>query len=162
MIIFGSIEALRNSKSRVVINSLHNFNTLFESIPQLMWLNPYRMNQYNGNTNCYEFDIWYANYIGTNQNAFREFIDIMRDIYNGANVWILCDFSTETGYNVIESLIKYITEQYGYTCNVCITPDDTENLVEGDFSPLGIQAFDSHLESYLQNFGYRGLASDPE
>ena len=162
MIIFGSSDALKYCKSRIVINSIVNFNTMFEYVPQLMYLNPYRNNQYYGNTNCYEFDMWYVNYLASTPEAFREFINLMREAYNGKNVWILVDFSTETASNVVETLIKYIMETYEYACNVAHTPDDTENFVEGQFSPMGIQMFDAHMENYLQYFGGRGLESDPE
>lgn len=162
MIIFGSPDALKYCKSRITIDLVVNFNTMFECVPQLMYLNPYRNNQYYGNTNCYEFDMWYVNYLASTPEAFREFINLMREAYNGKNVWILVDFSTETASNVVETLIKYIMETYGYACNVAHTPDDTENFVEGQFSPMGIQMFDAHMENYLQYFGGRGLESDPE
>ena len=162
MIIFGSPDALKYCKSRIDINLVVNFNTMFECVPQLMYLNPYRNNQYYGNTNCYEFDMWYVNYLASTPEAFREFINLMREAYNGKNVWILVDFSTETASNVVETLIKYIMETYGYACNVAHTSDDTENFVEGQFSPMGIQMFDAHMENYLQYFGGRGLESDPE
>jgi hypothetical protein len=106
--------------------------------------------------------MWYANYISSDPNAFKEFINIMRNVYNGRNVWILCDFSLENAYNVIETLIKYILEQYDYVVNIAKFPEDTENLIEGSFSPMGIQKFDAHLENYLQYFGLDGLESDQE
>jgi hypothetical protein len=162
MIIFGSPDAMKYCKSKIAIHSIANFNTMIEYIPQLMYLNPYRNNQYYGNTNCYEFDMWYVNYLASTPEAFREFINLMREAYNGKNIWILVDFSTETASNVVETLIKYIMETYGYACNVAHTPDDTENFVEGQFSPMGIQMFDTHMENYLQYFGGRGLESDPE
>lgn len=162
MIVFGTKEALQQChNTNIWWHKLVNFNTLVESVEQLMYLNPYR-GRYNGTTDSLEFDAWYINYLSSNPPAFREFINIMREAYNGHNVWILCDFSAETAINVIEILIKYIMESYGYACNVVHNPDDTDNLIEGSFSPLGIQMFDAHMENYLQYFGDRGLYTDPE
>ena len=160
MLVFGSIDALRtlDTNQYYVIN----FNTMNESISQLMYLNPYRNFQYNGNTNCYEFDMWYVDYIANDPNAYREFINLMRIVYNGYNVWILVDFSVETATNVVETLIKYILEQFGYIANVVHTPEDLCNLVEGSFNPIGIQTFDAMMENYLNYFGSRGLFTDPE
>lgn len=161
MLVFGTLEALRSigkEKSFFVLN----FNTMLENCQPLHYLNPYRFNQYAYNTNCIEFDMWYVDYIGNTPAAFKEFISLMRNVYNGYDVWVLVDFSTETATNVIETLIKYILEQYGYVSNVVHTPDDLCNLVEGEFSPIGIQMLDAHMENYLQYFGPKGLQTDPE
>lgn len=161
MLIFGSQTAMRYCQSPIKIEKIYNFNTMYEMFPQLIYLNPYRNNQYPGNTNCMEFDAWYVNYISNTPEAFREFINLMRDVYNGKNVWVLVDWY-ETSYNVIETLAKYILEQYGYSCNMFYTPEDTENYEEGYFSPIGIQLFDSHLENYLHTFGDKGLENDTD
>ena len=111
MLVFGTLEALRSigkEKSFFVLN----FNTMLENCQPLHYLNPYRFNQYAYNTNCIEFDMWYVDYIGNTPAAFKEFISLMRNVYNGYDVWVLVDFSTETATNVIETLIKYILEQY--------------------------------------------------
>lgn len=162
MIVFGSIEAMRGNRCTESFTTVLNFNTLLENIPRLNYLNPYFMMTYSTNTNCYEFDMWYMNYIANEPKAFKEFIDFMRLAYNGYNVWVLVDFSTETATNVIETLIKCIVEQYGYICNVARVPEDTENFVEGQFSPMGIQMFDTQMENYIVYFGNRGLITDPE
>jgi hypothetical protein len=162
MLTFGTIDALKANKSGIIVDDIYNFNTLLEFINQLYYLNPYRQFGNNIHTMSYEFDVWYADYICNNPNAFKEFINLMRNVYNGRNVWVLCDFSSDNAFNVIETLIKFILEQYGYVCNICKIPEDTENLVEGEWSPMGIQAFDAHLENYIQCFGPDGLESDPE
>jgi hypothetical protein len=162
MLTFGTLEALNYNRSGIPIDDVYNFNTLIEYTNQLYFLNPYRQYGNTINTSSYEFDMWYANYISSDPNAFKEFINIMRNVYNGRNVWILCDFSLENAYNVIETLIKYILEQYDYVVNIAKFPEDTENLIEGSFSPMGIQKFDVHLENYLQYFGLDGLESDKE
>ena len=113
-------------------------------------------------TDDYNFDMWYMNYLLSTPDAFRQLVDLMRIPYNGNNVWILVDFSMEGSVNIIESLIKYIQEIYGYTCNVVHVPEDLENLVQGTFSNIGIQTFDANMESYIQLFGHRNLPSDKD
>lgn len=163
MIVFGSMDVLRNAEcyiSRTTsFNKIYNFNTLLENVPQLNYLNPY-WNYPMVSTIDKEFDMWYVNYLGTTQMAFKQFMDIMRDAYNGDNVWILVDFSSEGSANITETLIKYILDIYGYVCNVVHTVDDLYNLVEGTFSAIGIQTFDANMEAYINTFGYRELPSD--
>jgi hypothetical protein len=162
MLTFGTIEALK-AKEKGTVDIVYNFNTMLEFVTPLYYLNPYR--QYcniNIHTMSYEFDIWYADYINYDKNVFKEFITLMRNVYNGRDVWVLCDFSLESAFNVIETLIKFILEQYGYTCNIAKVPADVETLVEGSFSAMGIQLFDAQLENYIQCFGTDGLESDPE
>lgn len=161
MIIFGSIDALQGV-SGLVINQVFNFNTMLEQVPQLNYLNPYWGNITSFRTDEYEFDMWYSGYLQSNPEAFKQLIDIMRIAYNGGNVWILVDFSMESSANIIETLIKYIQELYGYTCNVVHVPEDLDNLIQGTFSSIGIQAFDAHMENYLWYFGFRNLPSDKD
>lgn len=168
MIIFGSLDVFQcmnlnhiHTDSGIVpfIDKLYNFNTLLENVPQLNYLNPY-WNYPMVSTIDKEFDMWYVNYLGTTQMAFKQFMDIMRDAYNGDNVWILVDFSSEGSANITETLIKYILDIYGYVCNVVHTVDDLYNLVEGTFSAIGIQTFDANMEAYINTFGYKELPSD--
>lgn len=160
MLIFGSFEALAGNAGPQM-DSVINFNTLCEFVDQLYYLNPYKTYQ-NFNVNTYEFDQWYASYIMDNPDCFKEFTNLMRQVYNGYNVWVLVDFSIETGNCIVETLIKFILEYYGYVSNVCHTAEDTENLVDGEFSMQGIQAFDQQLRNYIQYFGESGLYSDEQ
>lgn len=166
MLIFGALKCLNSfmQGGREFIDTeqirVFNFNTMFERVPQLIYLNPYRCGYYMSNTNTYEFDLWYANYMNSCPDAFREFVNLMREVYNGRIVYLLCDFSTEGGTNVIESLIKYILETYDYVSNVVHEEEDFDTLVEGEFSSAGIQKFDMQLEAYLRMFGDRGLEND--
>ena len=162
MIIFGSIDALQYAYNFVVINQVLNFNTMIEQVTQLNFLNPYWGNNITMRTDDYNFDMWYMTYLLSTPDAFRQLVDLMRIPYNGNNVWILVDFSMEGSVNIIESLIKYIQEIYGYTCNVVHVPEDLENLVQGTFSNIGIQTFDANMESYIQLFGHRNLPSDKD
>ena len=159
MLIFGSLQAryAYNSKEEVIT---YNFNTMYENCEQIIYLNPYRCNRWEYSTLCNDFDIWYGQYLQQSPDSFREFINFMRNVYNGKDVWVLVDFSVETAVSVVEYLIKYIYEMYGYVSNIVKEPEDLENLKEGDFSARGIQTFDQHLIYYLITHGSKGLEED--
>jgi hypothetical protein len=161
MIIFGTPTMFKYciSNGYPNIDSVVNFNTTIQDVPQMMYLNPYYCGAYNLNTNTPEFDAWFINYISSDPNAFKEFINLVREAYNGKNLWILTDFDTETSTNVMEVIIKYILENYGYACNEVKTVEDLDTLVEGEFSDSGITFFDAHMENYLMYFGANGLES---
>lgn len=171
MIIFGNFDGLQailqqNSWSswyKTPPMQLFNFNTLFENAPKLQYLNPY-WNTNSGRvfTNELEFDSWYVNYLTTTPEAFKEFIDLMRIVYNGGSIYILCDWNNEISINMIEALIKFIVDNYGYVSNVVRTYDDIHGLIEGTFSADGIQLFDINMETYINLFGMNNLPSDPE
>lgn len=170
MLIFGSLVALQYVNqvpwNTVNVDIVYNFNTLLENVPQLNHLNPYWDNtmveaiKRSMFSLDKSFDMWYVNYLGTFPPAFKQFMDVMKDVYNGKNIWILIDPTSEVAMNIIEILIKYISETYGYTCNVVNTPDDLEYLVDGTFSIKGIQTFDANLETYLNTFGFQMTESD--
>lgn len=176
MIIFGNIDTLKYIITLKIegipaepvglerLSSLFNFNTLYEGAERLSGLNPYW--DYNNGNQIYvneeEFDKWYVNYLTTTPEAFRELIDILRVAYNGDSVYILCDWNNEISVNMIEGLIKFITDSYGYVCNVMKTPEDIEGAKEGTFSADGVQLYDANMETYIKMFGTRNLQSDPE
>lgn len=155
MIIFGSLEAYRHcvNNELFTIDTVINFNTTLQIQNQMRFLNPYNCGAYQFNANTPEFDQWFVNYVSFDPNAFKEFIDIVRIAYNGQTVWILTDFSTEVGINVMECIIKFILEQYGYESCVVRTIEDIDFVKEGDFSDIGLMNFDAAMENYVKNFG---------
>ena len=174
MLIFGTLEgykAITNTSSltssdywdslfKVRVDYLLNFNSLVENVPRLDALNPY----WNTNSNQIftdelSFDTWYVNHITTSPEAFKQIVDIMRAVYNGKNVYILCDWSNEIGVNMIEALIKFITDNYGYRCNIVNNPNYIY-VKDGTFSSEGIQLLDANMETYIKMFGVRELPSD--
>lgn len=175
MIIFGNLDGLQilsehqnlgrwNFNNFLPYFHCFNFNSLFEHWgKKLQYLNPY-CNSNIGKvfTNELEFDAWYVKYLTTTPEAFKEFIDLMRIVYNGESVYILCDWNNEISVNMIEALIKFIVDNYGYVSNVVKNYDDMMNLVEGSFSSDGIQLFDSNMETYINMFGINNLPSDSE
>lgn len=60
-----------------------------------------------------DFDIAYMNYIMSNDIVFKQFFDIMYNIYIGNDVYIIIDDSNWSE-NIVESLLKLIQQRYGY------------------------------------------------
>lgn len=171
MLIFGTPDGFTKLTFRMDIDEkfyLFNFNELIESVTPLTYLNPYFNNSINipkAFTNDMTFDQWYINYLTTTPEAFRELIDIMRLIYNGCNVYILCSWNNEVSINLIEALSKFIIDNYGYVCGFVQMEDDLqyiEKFKKSTFSIEGIQLFDRNMETYINLFGHRNLPSDPD
>lgn len=170
MIIFGDLDCIQLLSEKQWLNwykiqqlYVFNFNTLLENVTRLQYLNPYwNTNNRRVFTNELEFDTWYVNYLTTTPEAFKELIDLMRIVYNGGSIYILCDWNNEISVNMIEALIKFIVDSYGYVSNILRTCDDIYGLIEGTFSADGIQLFDKNMETYINLFGINNLPSDSE
>lgn len=141
------------------INKVFNFNTLIEGVEKLDALNPYYSSTNQVFFDDLTFDSWYINYLTTSPSAFKQIVDLMRHLYNGENVYILCEWNNEIAENMIEALIKFITDSYGYKCNIAKNANDIY-IVSGTFSTKGIQLFDRNMETYIKMFGADNLPSD--
>jgi hypothetical protein len=136
-----------------------NFNSLVEGVEKLDALNPYWSSTEQVFFNEFEFDNMYISYITTSPAAFRQLVDLMRTLYNGYSVFIICDWNNDVSINMIEALMKFITDSYGFKCNIC-TDIMNDIISDGDFSTDGIQMFDRNMETYIQMFGTDKLYSD--
>lgn len=158
MITFGPVELIPYFQDEdTVILNLASFK---EGYYNLVGLNPYNYYSISSPQNYqdeYNFDMWYKSIIETNPQANREFIDMMRYVYNGKNIYILVDFRFENINNLTESLIKYITEAFGYTCNIVHEVGDILYSKEGSFSPRGVKLMDQLLEFYLRRYDFSRL-----
>lgn len=163
MIIFGVGNLYKYVSAYRVIDKIYNLNELIESVPKLVYLNPYSFAHFSF-TSEEEFDKWYIQYLTTTPEAFKELMDILRHAYNGETVYIMCSWGLDNNINdiaenIIEALIKFIVDNYGYVCNVVRKIDDIQDLKEGTFSIEGIQQFDRNMETYIKYFGTRELPS---
>ena len=156
MLVFGPYDCMMFTSETFAIYNLTSYK---EGFPRIDPINP--LTYYNnGISASYEFDMWYANFLINNPDSYRCFLDIMRQLYNGMNVWILIDPRIEFSMVLVESLEKFILERYGYVSNIIRDPEDVFYLKEGTFDPKGFLLIDRELESYLRIFGYRSLPSD--
>lgn len=140
---------------------IFNFSSYKEGFNRLTGLNP--LNYYPiGISTTYEFDLWYANFIINNSDSYKEFIDIMRYLYNGVDVCILVDLNLEFSNLLIESLSKFISERYGYVSNIIKDIDDVNYLKNGEFTVSGLLLLDKEFDKYIYTYGSNSLYSTPE
>ena len=110
----------------------------------------------------YEFDLAYANYIMNNNNAFVEFFQVIYNLYIGKDVFIAVDNDLEWAENVLESLLKFIQERYGYTAIKIESEEDYDFARKNficDFNPeFGIYNLDIDKERFysLVSSGIQG------
>lgn len=156
MLIFGPsklvFEWYTNPEKQIVLN----FSSYMEGFYRLNSFNP--LNFYNiGISATKDFDLWYANFLSFNKATHKELVDIMRQLSNGVDVYIMVDYSIEFSNILIESLSKFILEKYGYTSNMINDKEDLDYLVEGDFSRQGIMNLEVELEEYVYEYGEQSL-----
>jgi hypothetical protein len=138
-----------------------NLSSYKEGFYRLKGLNP--LNYYSiGISSNYEFDLWYANFIITNKDAYKEFIDIMRYLYNGVDVCILTDYRLDFSNLLVESLSKFISERYGYISNIIKDIDDINYIKDGEFTISGLLLLDKEFDQYIYTYGSKSLYSTPE
>ena len=100
-----------------------------------------------------QFDLWYHNYIFSNDTVFIDFFSLIMHVYNGTNVYILINDSNEIYECVNESLIKLIQQRYGInSCRVAYIEDfySINDSEDQDFSIQGIYNFDLDRKRYLE------------
>lgn len=130
---------------------IFNITSFAEGYPKLASLIP---PNYLGNfyvNDGRDFDIAYANYIMSNDLPFKEFMDIIYNLYLFKNVIIL--MSTDNwSFNIIESLLKLIQQRYGYNGYLANSEEDLQYISNKDnarFNPYwGLQNLDQDKERY--------------
>lgn len=163
MLIFGTLQCLGESIERYTENIMvFNISTFCEQYPNLFTLNPLTYYPHLDLSNPIGFDQWYHNFIVSNPDAYRVFIDLMRLIYNGYIVYILIDPNIEVSNIIVDAIRKMVLDRYGASSNIVYCIEDFDNLKEPNFSMQGLSLFDKELEYYIANFGYRNLPSDIE
>lgn len=94
-----------------------------------------------------DFDIQYAAMVMNNQVLFVKLMMILSNSYEG-NISIVLvehDFYRDA---IMESIIKFIQQRYGYNCWVIENPDDIIYIKEPHYTPMGLLNLDSDLQKY--------------
>lgn len=152
MITFGHYNLIPYLKEDTII---FNFSSFKEGYPVLSNMNSYYKYYPYIPNNDYN-DMSFINYIVIhNIEAYREFIDIMKLLYNGKDVYIMIDTTMESSNDLIDQLISYIYNTFGYVSNKAQTTDDLLYLREGSFTTEGIVKMDTLIDYYVRTFGYR-------
>jgi hypothetical protein len=85
----------------------------------------------------------YSNYLMMNEDIFFEFFQkVLYPLYNGYNVYLIT--TRNIFYDrIIESLIKFIQQRYGYLGYILGSPDDIEYInPDNGFSINGLYNLD--------------------
>lgn len=93
------------------------------------------------------FDIFYANYIMSNDDVFVEFMNIIYKLYEGDIVYVLIDHS-EYRDILTESLIKFIQQRYGLLIYMVNETEDWVYVKESEFSIQGLFNLDIDKERF--------------
>ena len=116
----------------------------------------------------YEFDCKYAQFIMMNDYLFFSMMNMMMDLYNGTDVFILIADDEESFFNpdvsswnsiLIESFLKFIQQRYGLTAALVETPDDLNTLEYVECSDYGLMNFDEDKERWTFMVEYQRIAS---
>ena len=94
-----------------------------------------------------QFDVAYANLIMSTDIMFEAFMKIMVPVDQGSIVFILVH-RDDYRDAVMESIIKFIQERYGYHSWIMEDIDDVECIKEGSFSPYGLINLDEDKRHY--------------
>ena len=101
----------------------------------------------------FEFDFAYAQYLMTNDQVFVEFFQIIYNLYLGKDVFIAVEPNENWAENVLESLLKFIQERYGYNAIKIESEEDylfARNNFNSDFNPeFGLYNLDVDKERFF-------------
>ena len=94
-----------------------------------------------------DFDIQYSAMIMNNQILFVKLMMILSNSYEGAISIVLVqhDFYRDA---IMESIIKFIQQRYGYNCWIIEDPDDIYCINEPHYTPMGLLNLDADLQRY--------------
>lgn len=117
-----------------------------------------------GAINEYDFDCKYANFIMSTEPIFINFMNLIMDLYNGIDVFILIQYDESSFFNtdnpawntlLIESFFKFIQQRYGINGTLINTNDDIESATDTEFADYGLfnLDLDKELWAYTTELG---------
>jgi len=151
MLIFGDYNSLPKENDFVVFN----LSSLVEGFETLSLVPPF-IRQFNDEK---QFDIMYANYLISDDNAFFEMMKIVMSLYMGKDVYVLITRDGGILEILTESLQKFIQQRYGI---ISININCIEDLkyIE-DVSQFTIQGL-YNLDIDKERFSYMYYTKHPE
>lgn len=85
----------------------------------------------------YEFDMRYAQWILSDQNAFFDLMQIIYSLYQGFDVFLLISDTDPSLDAYAQSLFKFIQQRYGYNTTIINSMEDLFNAEDYQISGLG-------------------------
>lgn len=98
-----------------------------------------------------EFDIQYANALVSDPVLFSKLLSIVSVSYEGYIVILLVERDSYRDA-VMESIIKFIQQRYGYNCWIVEDLEDIEYLKETNYTPAGLMALNEDLMRFDQSY----------
>lgn len=98
-----------------------------------------------------EFDIQYANALVSDPVLFGKLLSIISASYEGYVTILLVDRDAYRDA-VMESIIKFIQQRYGYNCWIVEDPEDIECLKETPYTPTGLMMLNKDLLKFDQSY----------
>ena len=107
-LMYGPITAVHDILSQGNNLIVYNLTSLNEMFPRVYLVPPMEL----GRNNDLQFDINYANWIMYNDPQFVQFMNIISNVYNGYDVFILIS-EEDWSADLVDSIMKFIQERYG-------------------------------------------------
>lgn len=143
MIIFADHNCLSPELFSDSNNVFLNLSSLLEGFDRVNILPPFNINRQDK-----DFDMYYHDYIFSNDNVFYEFMKIVMTIYYNKNIIILV--TKDDFYSLVsESLMKILQQRYGLISNNINNIDDLNYVVECEFTLNGIYNMDIDKERFV-------------
>lgn len=98
---------------------IYNLTSLYEGYIRLALLPPFSVR----NSDTYQFDMQYANWIFSYEPAYNDFMNIIYKYNQGIDITILIVDFDMYDY-IIESLEKLLSSRYGIVCNRVYSLED--------------------------------------
>lgn len=131
---------------------IYNLSSYYDA-PRLNFLLPspeyIPEDQLTGDCNTPNFDMAYHNFIITNNNAFKQFMELVIPANQSPDILIYIMIKHSPYCDAIsESLMKLIQQRYGYNVYFINEPDDFLYVDEPTFSIPGLFTYDKDLLRY--------------
>lgn len=139
MLYYGTSQILPYLNVDTVIFNLTSYR---EDIRRLNLLPPLDKRLYKDGGR--DFDLWYAQYIFENEMVFYDFFQIVFQLYNGKDVFLVVS-DMDWSENMVESILKLIQQRYGYNGTLIDSFESyiyAQNNMISSFSPEGLYNLD--------------------
>lgn len=97
-----------------------------------------------------QFTEVYQAYVENNQEAFKDFMEIMMAHYYNTDVIVLTDLSSPVIFPIMETIMKIIQKRYGYLCYIVTELQDLFHCKESDMSIEGAINFLRDKEWFIK------------
>jgi len=143
-LVYGNVDIARLMRDDLW--KIYSFTSLAQDFPDTGLIPPNNL----GAINEYDFDVKYMQFIMNDDFRFIKFMDIMYNIYNHKNLFLVINYE-DWSINLVESLLKLIQQRYGINATMINEIDDINIMKDTDFdSYYGINNFDQDCNRYLE------------